>query len=383
MSEWILILVVIMAFAALGRPLFALSANVHRGRCIDEGSRKYDVAAGVHCWKGGLAGLHPVSKYLKPLEGGDIFAGLFYEECDNSSGAAGDKKCRVEFGDFVLPLSGVAIADIGKPVFGIDDATLSLVGHPNSFVGRIVGVEESGLAAVRQRHFCAPLSKGEGGCLEFNYRADGVYPTGLVAGNGPAGDFQVRSILGLGATLDPAVGGCSLAFDAVAEVAQVSIETPVCLSITKGIIAEFDLNAESIGDNAALDIDFGLFNVLDATTRANMDDATLTRKAAFHMDGNSANILFGSDDDTTDVAEVDTTVDNDTTAGATKECVVVMRPSGIVECWVAGVRRLAATVFSVGAAAGLFGAACNAEKTNDDTTAEIVLKRARITGARA
>jgi len=380
---WLFILTLAIAFIALARPMPVLSANVEIDRFVDQELREFPVAAAVYIYKGALVGLHPVTGYLKPFEGGDIFVGIAYEEMDNSSGAAGAVNCQVYTeGDFELTVTGVSIADSGREVYAVADDAVSLVGHPDGFVGHIVHYFGTNLAVVRLRKMYETPNRGGADCLEFIYRAGGVGVTGAVAGNQPLADFQAVSALGLGSTIDQA-GAIQLAFDGVAEIAQASIETPVALSITKGITLQARLHMTDSGDNAALDVDWGIANVLDGTTRADMDDASLTRHARFHMNGNSDNILAESDDNTSDVTATDTTIDNDTTAGAVKEFVLIARPDGSVEFWIDGSQVLSSTTFGVGSAAGLFAAFINLEKTNNDTTAELICHYLRVAGSRA
>ncbi|MCB9852773.1 MAG: hypothetical protein H6819_06730 [Phycisphaerales bacterium] len=381
--EFIITAVVLIGFAMLMRPMAILSANIERARYVDQELRVYPVAADVVIYKGALVGLHPATGLLKPYEPPDVFIGVAYEACSNSGGAASAVSCTVQtIGDFELPLAGITDAHSGLPVFATADDALSLAGHPDAFVGRIVNKAIANVAVVRLRRLGERIGAGESGALEYVYRGGPVAPTGAVAGNAPVGDFQAFSILGLGATYDQAVGGVSLAFDAVAEVAQGSIETPLVLQVNKGMSLEVDINAESIGDDAALDIDVGFVNVLDATTRANLDDATATRIVTFHIDGASANINLQSDDNVTDVAPVDTGVDNATAQGATKRLHLIVRPNGKCEGYIDGARVNEETVFSVGAAAGVFAAFINMEKTNNDTTGEVVAKFIRAAGAR-
>lgn len=377
----VLMMGVVAAVLVLAGPTWALSAAVNRDKFVDQETRTFPVAAAVTIYRGAFVGLHPVSGYLKPFEGGDLFAGIAYEDCNNASGAAGAANCRVQVtGDFKLPLTSVAIGDCGKAVYAVADDSLSLVGHPDGFVGRVVSKDSTNYAVVRLRAWGEKPSKDDIGSLNFVYDADGVAPTGIVAGNGPAGNWQAFSILGLGATQDSS-GAAKLTFDAVAEVAQASLETPIALSVTKGMSLTVIGRLSDIGDNAALDSDIGFANVVDATTRANMDDGTLTRHARFHLDGASANINAESDDNVADVAAVDTTIDNDTAAD--KRLDILVRPSGAVEFWIDGVRMLSSTAFTVGSAAGVFAAVINLEKTADDTTAAALIKYARAAGARA
>lgn len=366
----------------------ALAAAAEVNRFTDQDIREFPMAASVKIWKGALVGLHPISGLAKPYEPPDYFAGVAYETVDNSSGAASADNVRVFVkGDFEMTVTGVGDEDSGKAVYAVSDDPLTasqllFTGHPDAFVGRIVHKHATNEAVVRLRGWMEAPDRRDDGALEFVYDAQPVDLTGAVAGtSSPCGDWTAHSVLGLGSTQDQAQGALSLAFDATAEVAQASIETPVCMSITKGISFEMVLNLEDIGDNAALDIDWGLGNVLDATTRANMDDGTLTQHVRFHMNGASANILAESDDGTTDVAAADTTIDNVVTAGSRKRFNIIARPDLSCELWIDEVQVLTSTSFLL--ASGLFAAFFNMEKTSNDTTAEGVISYARAAGGRA
>ena len=136
MIEIIPIAALILIAAILLKPLFALSANAQVARLVDQDLREYQVGAAEHIYRDALVGIDPAG-YLKAFVPGDMFAGLAYEEIDNSSGTAGAKKCRVYvLGDFVLPLTSVAITDVGKAAFATGDDAAALSGHFDAYVGR-------------------------------------------------------------------------------------------------------------------------------------------------------------------------------------------------------------------------------------------------------
>lgn len=370
-----------VAVALLMRPLYALSANASLNRAVDQEIREFPVGAGVHLYRDGAVGLDPAG-YLKPFEPGDRFAGFAYEECDNSGGAAGDVKCRVQtLGDWTLPITGIAAAHAGRAVFAAADDAFALTGHPDAFVGRVVHVED-GLALVRKRWWNEQPANGEGCAYQVIAGPESFEATGAASSTKfhPAG-LAAKSILGLGVSpLAAEGGGADLSFDAVAEVALASIRgVNATYPVAKGITFEAELVVADKGDNAALDIDWGLGSALTTNSEASIDHADMVHLAAFHMDGNSDNILAQSDNDVTDVAPVDTTIDNDSTTDVAKRFKIVVRPTGLVEFWINEARVLASTAFAVGAAA-LLAPFINMEKTSDDTTAQILVKKARVAG---
>src|SRR5262249_1982980 len=78
-----------------GEPDMALTANREIGRYVDQELRTYRVLANVHIYKGGLVGVDRATGYARPLVLGDAFAGVAYEEIDNTGGSNGAKSCRV------------------------------------------------------------------------------------------------------------------------------------------------------------------------------------------------------------------------------------------------------------------------------------------------
>lgn len=113
----------------------ALSANREVPRYIDQQLRTFRVAADKHIYKGAFAGLD-ADGYAQGLVAGDPFLGVAFEEMDNTGGSDGDLSVRVyTIGDFEHTLTGVAVTDIGRPVFASADNTLTFDGNGNSYVG--------------------------------------------------------------------------------------------------------------------------------------------------------------------------------------------------------------------------------------------------------
>ena len=126
----------------------SLSANRDVHHYVDQELRTFKVAASKHIYKGALVGLD--SGYARPLEAGDLFAGISYEEKDNSDGDAGDLSVRVyTLGDFDHALSGAAITNIGDAVYASADDTLTFTAEANSYVGICQDVPSSGNIILR------------------------------------------------------------------------------------------------------------------------------------------------------------------------------------------------------------------------------------------
>lgn len=83
----------------------------------------------VKIWKGTLVAINTSGYAAKGADTASfLFAGVAYETVDNSAGAAGDKKIRVEkTGEYLFNFSGTASqADLGKAVYLVDDNTVAL-----------------------------------------------------------------------------------------------------------------------------------------------------------------------------------------------------------------------------------------------------------------
>ena len=360
-----------------------LSANAEIERLPDRELREYPVGAAVHVYKTALVGIDPAG-YVKAFEPGDLFVGIAYEAKDNSAGAAGALNVRVFVEtDFLFTLTGVVEADKGKAVFATADDAIALTGHPDAYVGRVLGKHATNKAVIRMKQPGEKPLPSDTGCIEIvSDFAEPVTPTGAAGGGTEtfSNGLRLVSALGLGVkNISGANGGAQLEFDAIAEIAQASIECPEIFTASGGVTFESRMHLSDIGDDTALDVDWGLATVIDGTTRADLDDATVTDLALFHMDGADANVYAQSDDNTTDVAPTDTGVNN--ALDAYKLFKIIVRPAGTVEFWIDGVRMLSTTAFAVRAAAVL-GALINIEKTANDTLAVVKIDRIRVAGAR-
>lgn len=343
------------------------------------------VLAGVVIYQHAFVGKNP-GGYAKPFVPGDEFLGLA-ESTVNAASDASSGLHEVEVHtvkDFDHTLASAAAADVGKPVYATDDGTLALTGHPDAYVGRILRYVTTNTVTVRLKRPGEMPPNGVGSVVLNLTGHEAFTATGATAGTSPVGAFDAKSILGLGWTMtDAEDGGLTGTFDATAEVALASLRTRNdCLPVDKGITFEADICVSDKGDAAALDIDFGLGTALTTNSEADIDHADMAQLACFHLDGNSDDVYAQSDDATTDVAAVDTTVNNDSTTDTFKRYKIVVRPTGTVEFWVDGARKLSSTAFALLSTA-LVGAFVNMEKTSDDTTAVIQVRNLRVAGGMA
>ncbi|MFO0840513.1 MAG: hypothetical protein U1D55_18555 [Phycisphaerae bacterium] len=103
-------------------------------------------------YKGAFVGRNRSTGYARPLVIGDEYLGIAYRQANNNySGAtAGGISVRLHQRiDIVHTVAGVAIADLGRDVYAIDDSTLITTPLSGSRVGKIVGIEGTNLARVR------------------------------------------------------------------------------------------------------------------------------------------------------------------------------------------------------------------------------------------
>ena len=127
----------------------ALTENRDVDHFVDQELRSFQIDAAKHVFKGGFVGLAPTG-YARSLVAGDPFVGIAYEEVDNTAGAAGALTVRVyTLGDFGLAMAGTTIADVGKPVFGSADDTLSFTATGNSYLGVVEDLISAGEIMLR------------------------------------------------------------------------------------------------------------------------------------------------------------------------------------------------------------------------------------------
>ncbi len=128
----------------------ALTASREVDRYVDQELRAIPVKGSTKIYKGALVGL--TSGYARGLVAGDAFAGIAYEEVDNTAGSDGGKLVRVfTLGDFEHALGSASRANNGAAVYASDDATLTLTSTNNSLVGRQVDVPTAGKIVLRLR----------------------------------------------------------------------------------------------------------------------------------------------------------------------------------------------------------------------------------------
>jgi hypothetical protein len=89
------------------------------------------------------------SGYARPLQAGDPFRGFADVKADNSNGAAGAITVRTRTrGRIKLPITSLAITDVGKDVYASDDDTFTLTQGSNTRIGHVVAWLETGWGIV-------------------------------------------------------------------------------------------------------------------------------------------------------------------------------------------------------------------------------------------
>ena len=107
------------------------------------------VKASTKVYEGAAVGIDAASGYARGLNAGDAFKGFAERTADNSAGSNGDVRVRVlTKGEVKLAIANAAITDVDKPVYASDDGTFTLTASTNSYVGKIVRWEATGVVIV-------------------------------------------------------------------------------------------------------------------------------------------------------------------------------------------------------------------------------------------
>lgn len=105
------------------------------------------VKASSIIYEGAAVGL--ASGYARGLVAGDDFMGFAERQADNSSGSDGAINVRVISKGLVqLTISGVAVTDVGQPVYASADGTFTLTQGTNSFIGNVYRYVTTNTAVV-------------------------------------------------------------------------------------------------------------------------------------------------------------------------------------------------------------------------------------------
>jgi len=367
----------------LGCITYALTANANLERFRVQESITGPVEAAQLIYKDAIVGRHFATGYRRPFEVCDVAEGIAVLEADNSSGSSGDIDVQLwTQGDFVLALTGVTIADLGKAVFATSDNTIALTGHALAFLGRIVGVHATNYAIVRlkapgelpgQADDGTVLCRGGGWTKATGNNGGG---TEYVDGDG----CIVASTLGLG-VIPAADNRLQLSLDNTDEASHATVMTYPKFDLDKGVVAQFKIAAYSTSGNAMtganVDLEFGIADAVAPT------DVDPTRHVRFHVDGAGTTLTAGADDNTTDVAEADTTLELPKTVATAEVYTIMIRTDGSAEIYngadLIAAPSLAAIDMSSG---GNIAGYVNVEKSSAAGIAIVEILRFFIAGGR-
>lgn len=141
----------------------ALTANRDLNRYVDQELRTYLVAASAHIYKGALVGIDRASGYVRNLVAGDTFAGVAYEEVNNSAGSGGAASVRLYTqGDFILAANNAAQALVGAPIYAVDSESTTATPSPGaSYCGILMAVPSANIGIVRIQPQAGPQIERE------------------------------------------------------------------------------------------------------------------------------------------------------------------------------------------------------------------------------
>jgi hypothetical protein len=108
-----------------------------------------DVIADDIIYEGAAVGESATAGTARPLVAADVFLGFAFRKADNAGGLVSAIKVElVVMGVITLPITSVALANVGEPVYASDDDVFTLASTGNSPVGKVVEVPATGTARV-------------------------------------------------------------------------------------------------------------------------------------------------------------------------------------------------------------------------------------------
>lgn len=114
-------------------------------------SHDFAVIAADIIYQGAAVGDN-ASGYARPLVAGDPFRGFAAETVDNAAGAVAAKSVRCKRAGLIsLPISALAITDVGKDVYASDDDTFTLTQSTNTRIGHVSSWVSTGIGIVQFR----------------------------------------------------------------------------------------------------------------------------------------------------------------------------------------------------------------------------------------
>lgn len=124
----------------------ALETNTRQKYFIGD-TAQYPVEANAVIYEGAAVGENG-SGYAEPLTAGKSFLGFAAEQVTGGA-ANGDTSVLVRRrGALTLYISGLAITDLGKPVYASDDGTFTLTPGANTRIGRVIQFVSTGYGII-------------------------------------------------------------------------------------------------------------------------------------------------------------------------------------------------------------------------------------------
>lgn len=349
----------------------ALTANREVDHYVDQELRSFPVAASVHVYKGAFVGLQQQG-YARPLQAGDRFCGIAYEELDNSSGASGELEVRVyTVGDFALALTGVAESDRLEEVYATDDATLSLsAGAKSSYVGHVIDKVAGGQAIIRL---------GELGDLPADDSARQVECFDDFLGaelNTTDGRWKTVDVgdATQGLVTDAHGGEFALALAATSEAEDAVLY--------QGDTKNFDLDSRLIFECRAKVVTpgAGVAVVFGVAGDHNLDKDSVAQHAWFRLQA-GLDLLAETDDGTNDNDDVDTTMN--LVSGTYYTFRIDLTDPSDVKFYVDGARLLSATTFDMSNFSGRLQPYFSLDKASGTGTATLTVDWVKLAATRA
>jgi hypothetical protein len=325
----------------------------------------------THIYKGALVGISQ-SGYARGLVAGDRFGGIAYEECDNTGGGAGNRQVRVyTMGDFALSLSGVDASDRLRPVYAVDDGTLSLSAGPKaSYVGRVVDKLDADLAIIR----LGALGDlpADDAAAQVDYFED-FLGASLDTTDGPWKTVDVGDATeGLAADAHGGEFALSLAATGEAEDAVLYHGDSKNFDIDSMLI--FECRAKVTTPGSGVTLVFGLAGDHD------LDKDSIAQHAWFRLQG-GLDLLVETDDGATDIDDVDTQIN--LVSGTYYTFRVDLTDPSDVKFYVNGARVASGTAFDMSGFNGRLQPYFSLDKSSGTGTGALALDWVRLTATRA
>lgn len=270
-----------------------------------------------------------------------------------NSASSGDVRSFKTEGQFVLTkAAGVVLLDGGRAYWdhSANAVTYKKVNDRDFYVGRVVGDAASADTECVVNLNVDPKP-------QINLLTDGALS--VATGTAAAGGFGLPAVRG---------GVPSLSLTATSEAQCVDLLSVDRVALSSNPIAEFVIRLGANGSTSAVDLNLGLANGTSTT-----DADAIAESAFFHIDGGALDVFAESDDGTTEVAAIDTTIN--ITEGAAvanrMEFWLDGRDPSNVKYYIDGAEVLAATsnLGNIAAATGPLGLLVHLEKTTGTATA--------------